>query len=393
MKAKTGKSAPAVRNVLLVLRLSYASHREILQGISQAVRPHGLWRFRVIDYSTDPDGGQLGAALAAGGTDGVIAASVGHRAVAAGLRGWNGPLVAIGSPGAATQPAGRTAPFDTVGNDDRAIGRCGAKFLESLGRFRSFGFAMPDSTLHDARLDGFLERLSGRGIPVEAFRRSGENGEPPGDWLESLPKPAAVMAHQDNFALDLLAAAAARGLRVPEDVAVVGVDNDEWLCETATPPLTSVAPDHVRVGELAARTLRRRFAKPDAPGSSSSVAAATVVERGSTRAVPPAVVLAERARDYIRRNATRGIGASDVVAHLGVSRSLAALRFREVYGESICGAILGQRIAEAKRRLRETDAPAGKIAAACGFRSEKHAMRVFKARVGIPMTLWRAGGR
>ena len=387
------------RKIVLVLRLAYASQRDILHGISGAARPRGSWRFHVVDYAADPDG-TLGRAALESGADGVvvIASAVASESVSSWLCRWEGPLVEIGSHPVAVP--GRSAPFSTVGIDDVAVGRRGAAYLESLGRFRSFGFYGGRATPHLVRADGFRAVLEARGADVSVctaddaevgvFARGGASGL--AGWLRAMPRPAAVMAVHDAAALDVLAAAAEAGLHVPGDLAVLGVDNDEPLCEMASPTLTSLAPDHVRLGRLAAEALRRRMERPDAPDDELHIAGATVVERQSTRPVNPGVALAERAMAFIRRNATRGIGAADVVEHLGVSRTLAGLRFRQVHGETILAAILRVRLEEARRRLPETDAPVSKVAASCGFRSPKHAMRLFKAHFHCTMREWRRRG-
>lgn len=388
------KGAPSLRNVVVVLRLSFASHRDILHGLSQAVRSNGAWRFTVIDYLADADGAQLRAALGGGGVSGVVAASIGHGSVAAGLAGWNGPLVALGTGASAFPPPGRTAPFSVVEPDDETIGSMGADYLCSLGRFASFGFAMRASSPHSRRFDGFAARLAARGRRAALFALPGGGAaDALGRWLRSLPKPAAVMAHADNFAVEILAAADKAGISVPGDLAVLGVDNDEYLCETAAPPLTSLAPDHVRMGEIAAEALRRRMEKPDAPADARRVSSVAVFERRSTRALAPAVALVERGLDYIRGNVARGVGVSDVVAHLGVSPSLANLRFRQVAGKSVREALVEERLEQVKKKLRETELPVERVVRACGFRSAKHAMRLFKERFGTTMRAWRAANR
>jgi transcriptional regulator GlxA family with amidase domain len=116
----------------------------------------------------------------------------------------------------------------------------------------------------------------------------------------------------------------------------------------------------------------------------------TVIERQSTRNVTPSAQLVERATSYIRRNALKGIGAVDVVRHLGVSRRLADVRFRQATGQSILSAIMKTRLDEVKRRLRDTDMPIAKITAACGFHGENYAKKLFKSRFGVSMTKWRA---
>jgi LacI family transcriptional regulator len=209
------------------------------------------------------------------------------------------------------------------------------------------------------------------------------------DWLDSLPKPAAVMAVHDLRATHVLEAAILRKIKVPEQLPVIGVDNDELLCETAEPTLTSIAPDHVRLGELAAATLKSVMARPLAHHAEKLSATKTIVERQSARHIVPAAQLVERISAYIHHNATKGIGAADVVRQLGVSRRLAETRFKQITGGTILDAILATRLAVLKRRLHETDTPIAKLSAGCGFKCENYAKRLFKNRFGVSMSEWR----
>ena len=220
-------------------------------------------------------------------------------------------------------------------------------------------------------------------------------------WLRSLPRPCGIFAANDYVGEEIVNICEQLGLSVPDDIAVLGVDNDELLCETSDPPISSVAIDHEKLGELAAEALRRllsgrrRAKAADLTGVPFTLLAPVrgVVERQSARPVAPAAALAERAASFIRHNATKGITAADVVAHLRVSRTLANLRYRQIYGESILGAILRVRLDAAKRKLAETSLSIGQVAAACGFGSESRAKHLFKERFGVSMREWRAAAR
>ena len=168
------------------------------------------------------------------------------------------------------------------------------------------------------------------------------------------------------------------------------MDNDELLCDTAEPTLTSIAPDHIRLGELAAEALKNLMNgahRHHALTIRSSVK--TIVERQSAKPVTPATRLVEQAMAFIRRNALKGISAVDVVNHLGVSRRLADARFRQFTGQSILATILKVRLDEVKCRLRDTDTPIAKITAACGFKGENYAKKLFRSRFGMSMSEWR----
>ena len=171
----------------------------------------------------------------------------------------------------------------------------------------------------------------------------------------------------------------------------MGVDNDEMLCDFTSPQLTSIYPDHVKEGELAAATLQTMLKKGDSHHTRTFRSnAKSIVERESTRHISPVTHLAEEAMAFIRRNALKGISSADVAKHLRVSRRLCDLRFKECHGETVLEAILRLRFSELKRRLVSSNTPIGKITAACGFSCESHAKRMFRKRFGMSMREWRA---
>lgn len=378
-------------DIVLLMRLSKGSGRDILHGFSTATRRLRVrWSLTVLNIAADT----VRRALAPG-VDGVVAHGL-VTGVEDAFASFPGPLVYIGQVHPAL--ANRCWPTAFVHVDDEASGRMGAEFLMSLGRFRTWGFVssygifgLAQKGLAQKRLQGFRNRLAEKGFKVAVLENSfGPNGdERLVQWLRSLPRPIAVMAEQDSVALAVLKAASRIRLRVPGDLALVGVDNDELLCETSEPTLASIAVDHQRLGALAAEALRRLLADGNLGRLSPMVPPTGVVERQSARPVIPGTALAERAVAFIRRNATEGIAAADVAAHLGVSRRLADLRFRQATGESILGMILRLRLEAVKRKLAETDMAIGQITASCGFHSETRAKHLFKERFGCSMREWR----
>lgn len=380
-------------DILLQLRLSKESGRDVLGGVTAAVRTARLpWRLHVVNFELGP-GEEATASLIGGSLDGAIVQGLSPR-IRQALRSFPQPLVLV-SDKTLPPPQGVPAPVANVYSDDDAIGRRGARYLLSLGRFRSFGFVTTGG--HADRAAGFRTELAAHDVSdIREFVRPAVSGEDENaarlaDWLRSLPKPAAVMAIYDEMGLAVLDAAARARLRIPDDLAVLGVDNDALLCETADPPLASLVIDHERLGRLAVEALRRLLARPGDGGFTLLAPVKGVVERQSARPVAPSAALAERAAAFIRRNATKGVSAADVVSHLGVSRSLAALRYRDVFGESIQQAILRVRLDALARRLRESNAPVGELARACGFGHPDHARRLFKARFGRSPLEWRNG--
>ena len=375
-------------DIVLLLRLSHGSGRDILNGFSTAVRRmRRRWRLHVLNAELDRASADLRSALA-NGADGVVANHA-EPDVVSELVDTTCPVVLISN----VRPAAlleRPAPVAFVGLDNAAVGRAGADFLLSLGPLRSLAYIGEDD--NKPRADAFLSALKGRHPDVRSYwpKVSGDADIPAlAEWLRTLPLPAAAMVSKDAMALLALVAAGRAGLRVPKDLAVLGVDNDELLCETAEPPLTSIALDLVRLGELAAEAMRRMLDDPASRPPDRKAAVKGVVERKSARSASPAIVLASRAATYIRRNALKGIGAADVAAHLGASRSLVDQRVRQVLGESPLEMILRLRLDAVKAKLNETTLPIGQIVDDCGFGSRNHAMHLFKERFGCSMREWR----
>ena len=223
---------------------------------------------------------------------GVITTGPDDPVVEESLLACRSPLVVVGTP-LAPDAELQTRGLAFVGLDERAIGRTGADYLFSLGRFRSFGFVKgSDRYAAKGRAAGFVARLRERGVDVRVFEPDANSRRaepmPLANWLRALPKPRAVMANTDGAATVALAAAAAARLRVPRDVALIGCDNDELLCESSSPTLTSLAPNHVRLGEMAAAARRRLFAGSAEIRLEEVCSDVRVVERQSARPISPA---------------------------------------------------------------------------------------------------------
>ena len=395
-----------VCKVAVVLRLAFGSGRDILYGISRYARKHCRWQFHIINFAGDDTLAEIRHAERKG-VDGIIANGLDNTLIATHLSRSSTPLVVIGARSPGLRRRMRNLAF--VRNDDADIGRFGADYLASLGLARSYGFVDWTATGYASllRREGFMARFKGTDDDVRIYstttdleKGSLEDIAALSKWLSSLPKPTAVMAVHDLRAIHVLEAAALSGIKIPRELSLIGVDNDELLCDTAEPTLTSIAPDHIHLGELAAEALNGLMngARSCASAQTGSrrlhaltirSSVKTIVERQSAKPVTPATRLVEQATAFIRRNALKGIGAMDVVNHLGVSRRLADMRFRQFTGQSILAAILKIRLDEVKRRLRDTDTPIAKITAACGFHGENYAKKLFKSRFGISMTRWR----
>lgn len=383
------KRSVKIHKVWVQLRMSYASGRDILYGISSYARANAHWNIKLLPFQ---DGGEENRFPSPDEADGIITSeTLSGKAAASGI-----PLVVIGARERWLGRRMKSLAF--VRNDDKAIGSFGAGFLRSLGKFQSFAFVPTNEPYYCSilRSEGFFAELSARKADdVRQYSSKAKDGSAEdiaelGDWLAGLPKPAAVMAVHDLRATHVIEAANQRKIKMPEQLAVIGVDNDELLCDFTTPQLTSISPDHVKEGALAAATLQSIMrAKSWTHARTFRSTAKSLVERESTKHISPSIHIAKAAMSFIRQNALKGISASDVSSSLRASRRLCDLRFRECYGETMLEAILRIRFAELKRRLVSSKAPIGKITAACGFACESHAKRLFRKRFGMSMREWR----
>jgi len=203
------------------------------------------------------------------------------------------------------------------------------------------------------------------------------------DWLKSLPKPVGLMACNDICGREVLQACASAGLRVPDDVAVVGVDNDALMCELSSPPLSSIALDVEKAGYDAARLLDSLMSGHLAGDHVVQVEPVYVVTRQSSEVMAlddPSVATALR---FIKDHAAKPIDVSHVIEHAGVSRRTLERRFAHVLGRSISSAITQCRLERAKRLLLETDLPSCRVAVGAGFGTIKTFNRVFRRAAGV----------
>ena len=377
------------------------SGRDILSGIFSFVEAGHPWRFRLVQQ---PDGFTAENVKAAEkeGVDGFLLTFFGDDNALETLKRSSCPIV-FTCP-TISRLRTRSAPTAFVWNDNDAIGDMGANYLSGLGKFRSFGFVHSlygaDRLVHgysEERLHGFAKTLRENGLAnPKVFTASHDQGcqediSELANWLGKVPKPMAVMVASDWRAMHVLAAAEQARLDVPRQIAVLGVDNDELLTTHCTPPLTSIQPGHFEIGFKAAAELERLMSARRAPtGRSMSVPPFRIVERESTRPTTSgAAALVERAKKFIRQHMALGITTTDVVAHLGCSRNLADLRYKEIEGITIRAAIEQIRLDAVRRLLRSTQRPMTAIAKQCGFRSPSHLSHLFRQRFGVSMGSWR----
>ena len=370
------------RSVIVSLWSAGSCGRKQLAGILDYINAGHLWNVRII---MDP--GDLTEEVVARaekeGVDGLIAFS--NPSCAEALARTSVPTVLLSYP----QPVLLTRRFDLVMflNRNEEIGRRGADYFLSLGAFASYAF-VPDAANRGwspLRERGFVRRLAEKGLPCDVYR-SGDLAA----WLAERPKPVAVMTPFDFRSNEVLDACRKARLNVPSQVAVLGVDDDELICDSARPTLSSIRLDQEAIGRKAAETLDRLMsAKKHVPARKLYLPTGRVVERESTRPVPPAHHLVSRLKALIDAKALSGANALNIAASAGVSRRLADLRLKEATGQTVRQALENRRLDEISRRLRKTNLPISKITRLCGYENDLWVKYVFRRRFGMTMRDWR----
>ena len=284
-------------------------------------------------------------------------------------------------------PSHLSSRHSCVLHDSAATARLAAKELLNLG-YSSCGFVgMPQPRFWSReRADAFRSEAEKAGCAFSEFA-----GDDIVAWLSTLQKPCAILAVNDYAAQQVHYAAQTLGLKIPDDVAIAGIDNDELYCEAMKPGLTSVAPDFEAAGYRLASLLADQIDNPEMSPVLVKYGPSKLVRRGSTRKIAGADVRVRRALEFIRRNACcRSIGIDDVLSEMNCSRRLATQRFREAVGHSIVDEIHDVRFQHACKLLCETDMPISVIVSECGYDSESFFKKHFKRRTGLSMKDWRA---
>jgi LacI family transcriptional regulator len=353
--------------------------REALRGLMQYATLAGDWEFVMPPmYSLDRK-----RTVVAGEIDGAVMMLHDLRAIEP-FKKARIPVVNI----ARTLDLARVAALrvPSVVPDDAAIGALAYEYLRERG-FRSFGFCgHPKAAWSRTREQVFLGRARADGFAASSVDVA---DQVPHEWIASLPKPVGLLAANDRYAWHAVDVCREMGIRVPEDVAVLGVDNDLLLAELVRPALSSVQSNGFLVGIEAGRLLAALLAGGKPPAAPVLVAPEGIVTRHSTEVLKisdEAVVSAVR---FIRLHAANPISVADVLEEVMVSRRNLERRFRMALGRSLLDEIRRVRIDRARELLRDTDFDMPVIAGKCGFMSHVRFSTVFRQITGKTPTDFR----
>jgi LacI family transcriptional regulator len=377
------------RRVAVVIEASNAYARGLLAGIHRHVREHEPWTVFLPEHGR---GTPPLEALSKWVGDGVIArieTEATGKAVAKLRRKLGIPVIDVSA-------ARLVADLPYVETDDAAIAALAADhFLER--DFRHFAFLGDDRfQWSDNRCRGFVEAVAANGYEVAVFSSRGRRTMAPADddaaveaWLAGLPKPVALLACYDIRGRQAIDACRRTGIAVPDEVAVLGVDDDDVLCGLASPPLSSVIPDAIGAGRRAAELLEQLMQGESLERSEWLLPPLGIVVRQSTDVLAiddPLVVAAVR---QIRDHACDGIKVADVARVLKTTRRVLENRFTKRVGHTPHEEIARVQFRRVEQLLRETALPLATIATRAGFRHTEYMTVAFTKRHGMPPSRWR----
>jgi LacI family transcriptional regulator len=377
------------RNVAILIETSRVYGRGLLEGVIQYNRANGPWSIYFEPHGlNDPPPTWLSAWRG----DGMLARITDERMVQA-VRATRMPVVDLG---------GRlpNLGFPVLCVHNRLIAKLGSEHLLSRG-FKHFGwYGMPQGEhVHmDERCDWFVKQIKQAGHQCDVFKASPQQQHLPWEqqqeeiirWVNHLRKPAGVMCCNDDRAQQLLNACLLHGVPVPEEVAVIGVDNDPFLCNLTTPPLSSIDVNPRQIGWEAAALLDRLMDGQKAPKVPIEVEPGAVFTRQSSD------ILAIEDRDiawvvrFIREKACEGIGVEEVLQAYPIARSTLQRKMKQFLGRTLIEEMLRVRIERARILLAETDDSLDVIARKTGFSSGKYFGDVFYREAGVRPGAYRA---
>ncbi len=376
------------RSVALLIESSNAYARGLLQGIIDFQRQHEAWSI----YLPEQDRGAMPPKwIRNWNGDGVIA-RIETDAIARVVRRIGIPVVDVSA-------ARRIEQIPWVETDDSKVAQLAAEHLIERG-FRHFAFC-GDSNFNWSvwRSQAFVIALKMNGLDCDVFelpvRKSGSRSwlqekRMLAKWISSLPKPVGMMASYDIRARQILDICRDLEIMVPDEVAVIGVDNDPIICNLAFPSLTSVIPDAVGAGYRAAELLEKMMTSGSPNQESHLLAPLGVATRQSTDIFAVDDEYIRRSAKFIREHACSGITVVDILREIPLSRRVFENRFHKATGQTPHEAILAQRLRRVEQLLRESDLSLEAIADKTGFEHPEYMNVVFRKHYKLPPGRYRS---
>jgi LacI family transcriptional regulator len=368
------------KRVALLIETTRTYTRDLLAGIRSYVARHGPWStfVQIGDFETDPP-----AWLHNWDGDGILTRTFTPR-MAEVIKNTGLPAIELRSPKLCPD-----LPF--CGMNNHRMGLMVADHFINRGYRKFAAYTLDIEPFFQERIENFTLTLEGRGYDCDCLP-SKEDHHPDDweenqtrlvNWLLELPKPVGIYAANDQLGVRLLDACQRAGLTVPEDVAVVGTENEETLCEFATPTLTSVAFNGWEVGYRAAEALDKQMSKGILPEPVMLSEPPGIVVRESSDDLVIEDYLVRDAIKLIRSRAFDGTNINDICGLLNVSRSTLERRMKTSLNRTPKTELMRVRFKEVERLLRDTDMTVEAISDQTGFAHCHYLQSLFKSRHGM----------
>lgn len=315
------------------------------------------------------------------------------------LAGSRIPVVAVG--GSYEDVSAYPMGIPYVATDNHALMKLAYEHLIEAGLTRFACFSLPEAQANrwaQEREKAFRRLMQRDGLQVEVYRGLGTSAplwdsavEQQIAWLHSLPKPIGIIAVTDARARQLLQACLTAGIAVPEEVALIGIDNDPLTRTLTRVPLSSVIQGTETMGRTAAALLHQMLHGKPCTGTQVLVPPDAINVQASSLHQPLGNPYVMQALLFIRQYACQGIKTDQVAAYVGVSRSSLEAHFRKVRGCSVHDEILGFKLAAAAKGLENKNLAIADIAASCGFTSAQYLHTVFRREFGCTPRQYQQG--
>ena len=377
--------------VALLIETSNRYGRDLLYGVRDWICRGEKWAVRLTERDRLAP---LPSWLLDWNGDGILA-RVDSQEIAAGLKRTGLPVVDVSA-------ERFNSEFPRVSIDNPAVARLAYEHLVAKG-LRQFAYiGDPRFIWSRQRGEDFAARVRAGGSVCSLYSPAKHKTPPPGSdaeaaqiaaWLKRLPKPVGIFACYDGRAQQVLEACQVIEAQVPDQVSVIGVDNDEIVCELCTPPLSSVLPNARLTGYEAAEMLSRMMRGEKLASQTRYVEPIRVVERQSTDAVAVADPKIAAAVRFIHEHACEGINVSNILRAVPMSRTLFEQRFKRLLGHTPHQHILNKKIERARSLLIESELPITLVAELAGFDSASYLSTVFRRECGVSPYAYRAAHR
>jgi LacI family transcriptional regulator len=379
--------------VALLIETSGGYGRNVLAGVSQYSRVNGPWSFYVLPRGHEQSLPDMKVWRGTG-----IIARIETKKIADAIAAAQLPVIGLDIAPDLLSDLRRRVWLSEVHSDPKLTAKLAADHLIERG-FRSFAFVgVRDRIWSQEREQAFTQHLAGKGFPCSVFHlseplraaRYGLDQKQLGEWLKHLPRPTGLMSCNDDCCREVLDTAMIVGVNVPDDLGVIGVDDDEVLCNLCNPPLSSVIPNARRAGYEAAALLHRMMSGDRPPPQTILVEPLGVATRQSTDVVAVNDRSVAAAVRFIREQACSGITMDDVLQAVPMSRTLLERRFKKLLGHTPHEHILRVKIERVKALLTSTDLTVAQIADRTGFEHVEYLSVSFKRTTGESPSHFRA---